>query len=349
MTGTRARPLLLVPLALLCAAHLRAQAQPGYVERVEVTRLLVDVRVVDDGGRPITGLGVDDFAVRVGGRPARVDTVEWVGAGDAFTPAGDDDAMGSSEGGEWSGAVGAGRLVVFLFQKSVQRGRIEGLMQMLRDTQALFETFTPGDRVAVLSFDSHLTVWLDFTADVQRVRRIFDRAVLFGDPMPVRPSAGPSLLARLTPAQARRTYSIEDALRRIAEALEPLPGAKSLVFVGHGFGELSLSGVSLRPSYDRARAALQAARTSVFTLDVTYADYHSLETGLQAVAEDSGGFFARTHLFPAQALSRLAGALAGHYVLFVEQPPLRPGVHGVDVRVKGRGTVLASRNQVVTP
>jgi VWFA-related protein len=303
--------LLLVPLALLCAAHLRAQAQPGYVERVEVTRLLVDVRVVDDGGRPITGLGVDDFAVRVGGRPARVDTVEWVGAGDAFTPAGDGDAMGSSEGGEWSGAVGAGRLVVFLFQKSVQRGRIEGLMQMLRDTQALFETFTPGDRVAVLSFDSHLTVWLDFTADVQRVRRIFDRAVLFGDR-----NAGPAVGRAVAPRAAHARAGAAHVLhrrraRRIAEALAPLPGAKSLVFVGHGFGELSLSGVSLRPSYDRARAALQAARTSVFTLDVTYADYHSLETGLQAVAEDSGGFFARTHLFPAQALSRLAGALAG--------------------------------------
>jgi hypothetical protein len=80
----------------------------------------------------------------------------------------------------------------------------------------------------------------------------------------------------------------------------------------------------------------------VFTLDVTDADYHSLEVGLEQVSYDTGGFYAKTHLFQAQALRRLEGALAGHYVLVLEAPRLPPGPHRLRVRLRGReGTVLA--------
>ena len=80
----------------------------------------------------------------------------------------------------------------------------------------------------------------------------------------------------------------------------------------------------------------------MFSLDVTHADYHSLEAGLKIVAKDTGGFFERTHIFTQQALTRLAGALAGHYVLFVEKPDLAPGTHRIEVkRTRGRGTVMA--------
>jgi hypothetical protein len=67
-----------VPL-LASVAGVRAQEPPRYVERVEVARVLVDVRVVDAAGAPITGLGRDDFEVRVGNRRARVESVQWVG------------------------------------------------------------------------------------------------------------------------------------------------------------------------------------------------------------------------------------------------------------------------------
>lgn len=80
----------------------------------------------------------------------------------------------------------------------------------------------------------------------------------------------------------------------------------------------------------------------MFTLDVTNADYHSLEVGLEQVAEDTGGFYAKTHLFSTQALRRLEGALAGHYVLVLEAPRLEPGPHALRIRLVGRdGSVLA--------
>jgi hypothetical protein len=151
-----------------------------------------------------------------------------------------------------------------------------------------------------------------------------------------------SLLANLSADEARRAFSIEKSLELIAHALEPLAGAKAVVLIGHGFGRYGVSGVSMEAGYEPAARALLAARASVFSLDVTQADYHSLEAGLQLVSEQTGGFFRRTHLFPALALKRLAAALAGYYVLFVEKPKGPSGWHDLDVRVLGRtGTVLA--------
>ena len=92
-----------------------------------------------------------------------------------------------------------------------------------------------------------------------------------------------------------------------------------------------------------ARRALVASRTSVFSLDVTDADYHSLEAGLQLVSEQTGGFYARTHIFPDLAMRRLSGALAGYYVLFVEKPESRRTIHDIEVDLTRRkGHVLTA-------
>src|SRR5438034_5742386 len=198
------------------------------------------------------------------------------------------------------------------------------------------------DRVAILSFDSHLKIWTDFTNDRARLEPILERGVLLERPRPVDASVGASILERLDRDRASRTYSIEKALRAIGEALEPLPGAKSIVLIGHGMGRLGRNGVGMEGDYEPARRALVAARASVFSLDVTDADYHSLAAGLQLVSAQTGGFYAQTHLFPKLAMRDLAGSLAGYYVLFVEKPPGRRTTHDIDVRLTRRkGTILA--------
>jgi hypothetical protein len=147
--------------------------------------------------------------------------------------------------------------------------------------------------------------------------------------------------------RAAPSYSMERALLRIAEALAPLPGPKSVVVVGHGFGRFSSMGVTLEPAYDEAREALQQARATVFCLDVTNADYHSLEAGLKIVAEDTGGLYQRTHVFSQAALNRVVAALEGQYVLFVEKPVLRRGSNRVDVRLRGRDGLVLSPSTYV--
>jgi hypothetical protein len=84
---------------------------------------------------------------------------------------------------------------------------------------------------------------------------------------------------------------------------------------------------------------LQRARATVFSLDITDADCHTLEGGLKSASFDTGGFFARTHIFPGYALDQLAEALEGPYVLFAEKPDVDIGVHSLRIRlVKAKGT-----------
>ena len=65
--------------------------------------------------------------------------------------------------------------------------------------------------------------------------------------------------------------------------------------------ELSGPGISFHSDYGIARRALLEADVTVFTLDVTDADHHTLEVGLQDIAAETGGFYARAHNFSGQA------------------------------------------------
>jgi VWFA-related protein len=329
-------PLALLALASLSLASIGPQ-QPRYVERVEVSRMIVDVRVLDDHGNPIVDLTAADFKVKIDAKPARVDSSLWVGDTDSYTTARYLDGVPLLDT-----PASPGRLIVFLFQKNMDASRIVGLLQMLHQARRFFETLTPADRVAVLSFDPHLKVWIDFTSDRRRLERVLKHGILFERPPPVQEATPISLVARLDPAEGRRAYSIEKGLRLIAEALEPLPGSKAIVLVGHGFGRLGRMGVTMENEYEATVSALLASRASVFSLDVTRADYHSLEAGLKLVSEQTGGFYARTHLFPELAMKNLAGALAGYYVLFVERPTKAAGTHDIEVELQGRkGNVMA--------
>jgi VWFA-related protein len=332
-------------LALLAAAPpaLSQDRQvPRVQERVEVSRVLLDVRVVDDRGMPVQGLNPSDFRVTFGGKPARVESAYWLGAAPPAAVNEPEAAGGQPPLPAVAPPEARGRLIVLLFQKDLDSSRIVGLMRMLIETREFLDSLGPDDRVAVLSFDSHLRIWLDFTKDIDKVRQVLERGILFERPTRVEPVESPALMTTLDVVRARRAYSIEDALALLGQALEPLPGAKSVVFVGHGFGRIMGMSIYPEPSYGEARRALQAARASVFCLDVTDADYHTLEAGLQMTAGDTGGFFERTHVFTTRAIERLAGALAGHYVLFLDLDAASKGGE-IEVEVKGR-TVLVKRS-----
>ena len=342
--------------AFWCLAGSQSAAQPQpLVERVDVARVIIDVRVIDDDGRPIRGLEPDDFEVRIDDEPVRVESAFWVGD-DAGADADDGGAAGgslrSSEIAGYLDPADRGQLIVVVVQKSLVHSRALGLLRLLMHSDRLLAGITPADRVAVLSFDSHLKIWLDFTDDLDRVRTLLAEEIMFKRPPVLEPQGELSLLARLSQEEGRRTWEIQEALRELGEALEPLPGAKSVVLIGYGFGDLrvvlGMVGSSLDDRYHKARGALEAARASVFTLDVTQADYHTFEHGLQMVAEDTGGFFVRSYQRPARrAVERVANAITGRYVLFTERPDVEPGEYPIEVDVREvDGTVLVRSTYV---
>ena len=350
MSAHRSRTAVVAAFLFLAGGESAAQPQP-LVERVDVARVIIDVRVVDDDGQPIRGLEPDDFQVRIDDEPVRVESAFWVG-----DEAENDDSSGvpleSTEIAGFLEPEDRGQLIVFVVQKSLEASRALGLLRLLMHSERLLARVTPADRVAVLSFDSHLKIWLDFTDDLDQVGTVLADEIMFGRPPVLEPQGELSLLTTLSQDTGRRTWEFQEALRLLGEALEPLPGSKSVVLIGYGFGQLTVSlgmvGSRLDDRYDEARAALEAARASVFTLDVTQADYHTFEHGLQAVAEDTGGFFVRTYLRPPRrAIDRVANAIAGRYVLFTERPDVEPGEYSIDVDVADLdGTVLARRTYV---
>ncbi len=324
----------------------QAVQQPPLVERVDVGRVVVDARVVDRSGQPVIGLAPSDFEVEIGGQPVRVESVQWIG--------GDARDHGPLVSTPLAGVIepnAAGRFIVLVVQKSLESRRAIGLLRLLQESGRLFSGLTSSDRVAILSFDSHLKIWLDFTDDLDTARTMLADDVMFRSATAVEPSSEFSLISRLSQARGREASTIEEALRLVGDALGPLPGSKSVVLIGYGFGRftrgLGVVGAHLSPDYGEALNALYAARATVFCLDITNADSHTFELGLKAVAEDTGGFFLRAHLFTQRALDRVAGALVGHYVLFTETPDLAPGTHRIKVGlVREKGTVFARRTYV---
>jgi len=317
-----------------------AQQSPYRLPGVEASRVVLEVRVTDPGGRPLPGLTPEDFRLEVDGRSAALESAVWVAEAPnvarVLPP-----ALSSNA------ALSSGRLVVLLFQKDFEGSRLRGLLKALGQAKELLAPLSPRDRVAVLTFDTHLRLHLDFTADLDAVTRVLDESVLLRWPGPLAPSAPPSLAAHLDGEDARGAASPEQALLALGRALLPLPGAKTVLLFGYGLGQLSGGTVVLDHDYDAARATLDRARAAVFCLDVTEAAWHSLEVGLQQIAEDTGGQYFKVHENAGAALSRVAAALAGHYVLTFERPEGRRGEHRVRLSLaRRRGTVLTRTRYV---
>lgn len=313
-------------------------------ETITVSRVLLDVRVTELNGEPILGLTKDDFTVTLGGKQAKIESVTWVpDTTVARVIAGVEEEDAPKPEPSESQPMPRGRLFVVFIQTDFGRAteRVRGQMHFFRYAKQMIESFEPDDRVAVFSFDSHLKFRLDFTADKERVNRVITDAMAIGDPPtpPVVPN--PSLARRMNREEMMKASSSEEALILVGNALRNIPGPKSMLLMGWGLGEHWAGGVVMGPKYAIARRVLEAARVTIFALDTTDADYHTLEVGLSKAAEDTGGFYAKTHIFPRLAIDRLQRTLSGHYELEVRRPSeLRPGTHEVEVRVKRKGVAV---------
>jgi VWFA-related protein len=337
-------PAVLVCVALLLAT---APATPQDIraeEKITVARVIVDAHITDDEGEPIRNLKPSDLRIRIDGKPAEIESVDWVAetgparemlaAAEPATP----DTIETPPP--------QGRLFVFFFQTDFQRAssRIGGQIQFLPYAEKFLETLEPEDRVAVLSFDSHLKFRLDFSRDPEKIRQAIKDALKIDDPPWPARSYSPSLNSSLNEDAARNAASSEEALFLVGNALRPIPGPKSLILFGWGLGQLSNGQVVMSRYYELARRTLETSRTTVFVMDVSLADYHSLEVGLGKVAADTGGSYMKTHDFPTMALDRLERSLQGHYEIAVKKPgDLKPGRHSIELRLpsKKRAVILA--------
>ena len=330
-------------LVLLTAPVAPAQ----YGETITVARVLVDVRVTLPDGEPVTGLGAGDFTARIGGRPAVVESAEWIVDDPAAV-----DAAGDTAGDAVipTAERPAGRTFVVFIQTDFGRNsqRLKGQMAFNHRLIEFIRSLPPDDRVAVFSFDSHLKFRSDLTTDREAVAAaILDALRIDTPPWPL-PVPEPSLAARLDRDAMRRATSSEAALLQMANALAHIEGPKSLILAGWGLGARAGGVVGMKRPWKAARHALDASRVSIFALDTTLASYHDLEIGMKTAAAQTGGFYAKTHELAQAAVERLQRTLSGHYELTLRtDAPLRPGAHALSLRVARRGTMTLAPSSVI--
>ncbi len=305
----------------------RVQAR-AIVERVEI-----DAFILDSKGVPIPGLGKADLKLLVDGLTVPVESVEWI-------PAKEPEKVLPPPGIENPAAkIYAGRLFVVFCQTDFGRVRAKGQMRLANEAQPFLDSLLPSDRVAVASFDSHLKLRLDFTNDKEAILAAIHRSlhIEFVDPLPSGPF--PSLAGAISIEEARGAATVERGLELLARALKPYAGPKAILYLGWGLR------VNHSPAeataFGRALNALLDARVHVFTLDVTDADFHGLETTLKALSEATGGTYQKTNQFRG-TLERVQKHLEGRYVIVFEKPRFEwTGFHKIELQLSGRkGKIL---------
>jgi len=329
-------------LALIVAALTGQETRTaGSVQSaVRVERVLVDAYVTTGSGEPIPNLTAADFRVKVAGRPVELESVEWIPAGrPEVAPPAPGESAGAGEGPSTL-AWPPGRVIVVFVQEDFSRQRQKGLMSMGQHLDRFLSTLVPTDRVAVVSYDSHLKLRRDFTSDPEDIRAAFFESYWFDEPPPLPAGPFPSLARYFDFGAAKEAASVDKGLALVARALSKIPGGKAMLYFGWG---LQVDG-SPREGRDAGEAlqALYEARVNVFTLDISDADYHTLEVRLMEAADLTGGRYEKTHIFTGGALSRVARSLGGRYVLVFVKPEGPRGVHPLSIRLAGRrGDVVA--------
>jgi VWFA-related protein len=339
----------LLILASAAAASVPTPPEPRVRSEVRVERIVLDAWVTGPDGAVAPGLSAGDFRVAVDGQAAEVESAEWIPA---------DVPEVAAEAPVFSGGVAApgpatppppGRVLVVFVQGDIGRYRTKGTMHAGQHLDPFLDSLLPSDRVAVVSFVSHLKLRVDFTNDRAAIREAFFASLYHTPPGPAPAPRDPALsLGRgLDARDAAEATSVDRALELVARALTSIPGGKAIVFFGWGFR------VDRSPREHRehvqALAAIEKARVTVFTLDVTLADWHTLEEEMKQVSEETGGTYESLYLFPSGAVRRLSRRLAGRYVLVCVRPELPRGVHRVSVDLEGRAWSVTARTYTVDP
>jgi VWFA-related protein len=353
----RCRPLHLALSLVAVATPLPAQDPPPaaqFEERVEVTEGLLDVLVTDRSGHVVLGLEPADFLVRVDGRPAEVTGAtfysnrRYLGGADA------------AKAGIDPGAVPDHRwFVLFFDDQRVEAHEASDLLtrqlEAGRDAAEWVRTaLSPGDLVAVVSFDSRLRLHQDFTADTAALAAAIERASRGQDPPGDWPSRReergelPSLAAGLPPAEelSKATPRIYDALEAVARATAPIVGRKNLILFTRGFGRMERSGAYVpdRRYHEPMLRSLNAANVAVYTVDlVAQGTRHTFEGSLTDTAAETGGRPFLNVLSFRIPLDRIAEETNGYYLVSVRLPGGEGGYREVEIDVADPGFVVKAR------
>jgi VWFA-related protein len=309
-----------------------------YEGSITVQRMLLEVRVTKHGGEPVADLTPADFTVTVGGQPVQVASAVWNDEWKTGNPACPDrqDCLSSTP-----------RLVIVFIQTDFTRQnlRVTRQMNFRRYAEQIVSSFQPDDRIAVVSFDSHLKFRCDLTTDREAAITAMRRAVLIDAPGTPAAVPEPSLAPLLDGKKMKDAVNTEEALLLVGEALRRIDGPKTLLLIGWGLGDHLRGVFYTKPAWKPARRALIDSRTTVIAVNTGLGGF--LTQGLEMAAKQTGGFYVSAAELPQVVVNRVQKTLRGRYELELIAPaPIAAGIYATTVRVARRGVVVLAPDSI---
>ena len=303
-----------------------ADGVPLFEDTINVGRRTYRVQAVDRRGVPIEGLGRRDFDVKLGDEFIHVDTIQWINAGSDAASVGGTTA---SVGGTVDDPDGFSNAVPRHYLLFIQAGREpffgRGHLRLQRQIREFLGALEPGASVGVVSFDSRLKLWLDFTLDrdiVEKVVSVAGRFTAEPGAQPATEASLPSLRGVWDAALTRSISTAEEGLEITANYLEELPGAETMIYVGSGLAHFSRRSAQRVRQFRRATESLADAGVQVFVVGILDTDLQSFGNGLLELADVTGGdYFHSRDITPAR-LRELASSLSAHYLLTLDEADL---------------------------
>jgi VWFA-related protein len=346
-----------------------AQEEPAaqFDERLQVIEVLVDVLATDRKGRVIKGLTTEDFLVEEDGEPRPVTSVTFYTTRYEDLPPGADGSAPAPEGFPPPDLPASRYFILFFHDQSQEAADPASLtrarLEASRDANRWVETeMGPSDWIAVVRFDSSLTVKADFSQDRLEIREAIEQATMNQRSSALRPStrarrehpgAGPSLTAGLPHVSDldRASLRIEDAVALVAQASRPIIGRKNLVLFTLGFGRTdSAFAAADRRYYPPMQAALNDSNTAVYPIDLSGPGNQAAQSNfLGQLADETGGIYFSSFTRYLDPLRDIGRYNTGYYLLSFssEVPAGERGYRSFLVKSKDKKVKVRARRGYV--
>ncbi|MEP6592855.1 MAG: VWA domain-containing protein [Acidobacteriota bacterium] len=341
--------------------------QPAFTSGVNLVE--VDVLVSDTSGRPVRGLGRDDFDILEDGTPVEVATFTAVdlpgAAADAPIPSAD--RSGSSIAS--NGQADDGRVILIVlddYHVDFAAGKIATVRAV---AMRVVERLGPSDQAAIISTSGRRTEQAEFTTDKGRLAAAIDAFFpQSGSEAGSRASAakgvrGGDLSGRFGFIKELQASWTADALSNAAKALATIPHRrKAMLLVSQGLP------VSLDELMDNRRASSAAQTAADFILTaqrsniaVYTVDPCGLEdsfnctpeqrNNLRGIAEGTGGFAVLNTNDPAAGVDRMVEENGVYYLIGYRSPapPNNGKRHRITVRTRSSDYKVRVRQGYVAP
>ena len=270
-----------------------ARQQNGFVVRVQTNVVLVDVRVTDKHGNPVTNLTLDDFRIFEDGVPQKITSFSLENIGQLANATGENGAPAIIDLGKLptiaspaqvNRLVQDHRLIVLFFDLSSMQ--VDDLLRAARAAENFTRNqMTPADLVAIATYSSDLRVVQNFTNDRDELHKAIE-SIRLGESSSLAAqgetgaaggtsASGEEVVTQdtseaFTPDETEFNIFNTDeklaALESLADLLRGIPGRKSVIHFSSG---VQRTGVENQAQLQATTDAANRANVSFYTVDAT--------------------------------------------------------------------------------